>query len=214
MLRRVLRSTRLQCLHSELLVSSLPYLIPLDVFRLHRIRRGATCPGLGRSFKGLEPHTRMSAPGTPPRRPAKRVTSGLQPLSPTNQQAQASSSTSALSRSQSLVHHDPAIDRALQLSTFEGNYSTEDFITTLSDKLIQESKSNPGPFDPKPFLQTFSPALDQLLHLRSQVAERTKKMETEVRRAEREYGRRLRELDGGFEVCHRDHTDVLVLMRD
>jgi hypothetical protein len=26
-------------------------------------------------------------------------------------------------------------------------------------------------------------------------------METEVRRAEREYGRRLRELDGGFEVC-------------
>jgi hypothetical protein len=66
--------------------------------------------------------------------------------------------------------------------------------------MIQESKSNPGPFDPKPFLKTFSPALDQLLALRSQVAERTKKMETEVRRAEREYGRRLRELDGGFEV--------------
>jgi len=100
-----------------------------------------------------------------------------------------------------MQHHDPAIDRALQLSTFEDNYSTEDFISTLSDKLIQESKSNPGPFNPKPFLGTFSPALDQLLSLRSQVAERTKKMETEVRRAEREYGRRLRELDGGFEVC-------------
>lgn len=26
-------------------------------------------------------------------------------------------------------------------------------------------------------------------------------METDVRRAEREYGKRLRELDGGFEVC-------------
>ena len=141
----------------------------------------------------------MSNPATPPRRPAKRITSGLQPLSPSNQQA--SSSTSSLSRSQSLVHHDPAIDRALQLSTFEGNYTTEDFVSTLSDKLIQESKAAAGPFDPKPFLQTFSPALDQLLQLRSQVAERTKKMETEVRRAEREYGRRLRELDGGFEVC-------------
>jgi hypothetical protein len=143
-------------------------------------------------------HSLMSTPATPPRRPAKRNTSGLQPLSPNNPQA--SSSTSALSRAPSLTHHDPAINRALQLSTFENNYSTEDFISTLSDKLIQESKANPGPFDPKPFLQTFSPALDQLLSLRGQVAERTKKMETEVRRAEREYGRRLRELDGGFEV--------------
>ena len=141
----------------------------------------------------------MSTPVTPPRRPAKRNTSGLNPLSPSNPQA-GPSSMSALSRSQSIQHHDPAINRALQLSTFENNYSTEDFISTLSDKLIQESKSNPGAFNPKPFLGTFSPALDQLLSLRSQVAERTKKMETEVRRAEREYGRRLRELDGGFEV--------------
>jgi hypothetical protein len=124
--------------------------------------------------------------------------------------------SSTLSRSQSMQHHDPAIDRALQLSTFENNYSTEDFISTFSDKLIQESKSNPGAFNPKPFLGTFSPALDQLLSLRSQVAERTKKMETEVRRAEREYGRRLRELDGGFEVssflgCYGMVTDLRLL---
>jgi hypothetical protein len=149
----------------------------------------------------------MSDQMTPPRRPAKRNTSGLHPLSPTSQaQAQGSSS---LSRSQTIQHHDPAINRALQLSTFENNYSTEDFITTLSDRLIHESKSNPGPFNPKPFLGTFSPALDQLLSLRSQVAERTKKMETEVRRAEREYGRRLRELDGGFEVCPTHVVDVI-----
>ena len=56
-------------------------------------------------------------------------------------------------------------------------------------------------FNPTPFLQTFSPALDTLLELRKHVTERTKKMETDVRRAEREYGKRLRELDGGFEVC-------------
>lgn len=76
----------------------------------------------------------------------------------------------------------------------------EDFIGTLSEKLIDESKANPGPFDANPFLQTFSPALDSLLSLRSQMAERTKRMESDVRRAEREYGKRLRELDGGFEV--------------
>ncbi|KAK8846861.1 hypothetical protein IAR55_005951 [Kwoniella newhampshirensis] len=120
-----------------------------------------------------------STPNTPPKRPAKRDTSGLTP---------------------GFKPRDPAIDRALQLSTFESNYSVEDFIGTLSEKLISESKADPGPFNPKPFLQTFSPALDSLLALRSQVAERTKKMETEVRRAEREYGRRLRELDGGFEA--------------
>lgn len=71
---------------------------------------------------------------------------------------------------------------------------------SLSEKLIAESKRQAGPFDPKPFLQTFSPALDSLLSLRQQTAERTKKMESDVRRAEREYGKRLRELDGGFEV--------------
>ena len=82
----------------------------------------------------------------------------------------------------------------------QSSYSVEEFVGTLSEKLISESKTNPGPFDPNPFLQTFSPALDSLLVQRSQVAERTKRMESDVRRAEREYGKRLRELDGGFEV--------------
>lgn len=49
-------------------------------------------------------------------------------------------------------------------------------------------------------MQTFSPALDTLLSLRAQVEDRTKKMESDVRRANREYGKRLRELDSGFEV--------------
>ncbi len=118
-------------------------------------------------------------PVTPPRRPERRAAGvGMTPARP----------------------RDPALERALQLSTFESNYSVEEFIGTLSEKAIDESKANPGPFDPKPFMQTFSPALDSLLALRSQVAERTKRMEAEVRRAEREYGRRLRELDGGFEA--------------
>ena len=110
---------------------------------------------------------------------------------------------------------DPAVDRALQLSTFEvnprvdavdsadvaeSNYSTEEFIGTLSENVVVESKASSGPFDPKPFIQVFSPALDSLLNLRQQVAERTRKMDSDVRRAEREYGKRLRELDGGFEV--------------
>ena len=98
-------------------------------------------------------------------------------------------------------HYHPTNQQADPFA-LQSSYSTEDFIGTLSESLISDSKSNPGAFDPKPFLSTFSPALDSLLSLRQQVAERTKKMESEVRRAEREYGKRLRELDGGFEVGH------------
>ncbi|WVW78603.1 hypothetical protein I302_100562 [Kwoniella bestiolae CBS 10118] len=143
-----------------------------------------------------------SAPGTPPKRPAKRDTSSLALSSISNNNNNHHNGNSAASgiTLASIKPRDPIIERALQLSTFESNYSTEDFISNLSEKLINESKADPGPFNPKPFLQTFSPALDSLLALRQQVAERTKKMETDVRRAEREYGRRLRELDGGFEA--------------
>jgi hypothetical protein len=51
-----------------------------------------------------------------------------------------------------------------------------------------------------PLMDTLSPALDELLKLREQVTERTKTTEGEVRRANREYGKRLRELDSGFEA--------------
>ncbi|KGB80239.3 exocyst complex component protein [Cryptococcus deuterogattii R265] len=135
----------------------------------------------------------MSAQDVPPRRPAKRNT------------------TTAFTSSKP---RDPAIERTLQLSTFENNYSTEEFIGTLSEKLIAESKANPGPFNPTPFLQTFSPALDTLLELRKQVAERTKKMETDVRRAEREYGKRLRELDGGFEAIGKSFANLETKVTD
>ncbi|KAL7418599.1 Exocyst complex component 5 [Cryptotrichosporon argae] len=131
-----------------------------------------------------------SAPSTPPRRPAKRDTLSM------------SAAPSPLRI------RDPAIERTLQLSTFEDRYSTEDFVGSLSEKLIAESKADPGPYNPTPFMRTFSPALDALLALRQQVAERTKRMETEVRRSEREYGRRLRELDSGFEAIGSSFTSL------
>lgn len=65
----------------------------------------------------------MSAQDVPPRRPAKRNTTTVV---------------------RSSKPRDPAIERTLQLSTFENNYSTEEFIGALSEKLITESKANPG----------------------------------------------------------------------
>lgn len=137
-----------------------------------------------------------SSSTAPPRRPTRRV--AQPPAAPSASSAMASPIPDV--KPAPIHPSNPAIDRALALSSFEGSYSTEEFIATLSDQLISTSKATAGAFDPQPFLHTFSPALDSLLSLRAQVAERTKKMETEVRRAEREYGRRLRELDGGFEA--------------
>lgn len=51
-------------------------------------------------------------------------------------------------------------------------------------------------------MKSFSPALDHLLNMRKEIAERTTTLEGEVKVAERDYAGRLRELDGGFEVSH------------
>lgn len=52
-----------------------------------------------------------------------------------------------------------------------------------------------------PFITSFSPALDHLIALRKSVSRKTKDLEGEVREAERSCEGRLREIDGGFEVC-------------
>lgn len=138
----------------------------------------------------------------PPRRPAKRMAAGPTPdMTMTGMSPRVPATNSALQLSTFEVSLSPLFRLgSADMDCVQSNYSTEDFVAALSEKQIAESKSKPGPFDPKPFLATFSPALDNLLSLRQQVADRTKKMESDVRRAEREYGKRLRELDGGFEV--------------
>lgn len=87
------------------------------------------------------------APDTPPRRPQRSVR-----LPPSR------AGSSGAGTPQLPARRDPAIAKALQLSTFEVGlgsgvrrradeqdaYSTEDFVSTLSEKLIAESKANPG----------------------------------------------------------------------
>jgi hypothetical protein len=71
------------------------------------------------------------APDTPPRRPQRSVR-----LPP---------SRSGNGTPQAPARRDPAVAKALQLSTFEQDaYSTEDFVSTLSEKLIAESKASTG----------------------------------------------------------------------
>ena len=55
-------------------------------------------------------------------------------------------------------------------------------------------------FDPKPFIRSFEAAVDKLIAVRKDVQAKTEQMEKSVRVAEREYSKKMVELNKGFEV--------------
>lgn len=63
-------------------------------------------------------------------------------------------------------------------------------------------------FDPKPFIRTFEAAVDQLIAVRKDVQTKTEQMEKSVRVGEREYSKKMAELNRGFEV--RSNVSCLV----
>ncbi|KAH9179753.1 exocyst complex component Sec10, partial [Lactarius sanguifluus] len=98
------------------------------------------------------------------------------------------------------ITRDTATGDALKLPTFQGKFDVKDFIGAFSEKLIAQSKADPGPFDPKPFISTFEAAVDRLIALRKDVQAKTEQMEKSVRVAEREYSKKMSDLNRGFEA--------------
>ncbi|KAG8901835.1 Exocyst complex component 5 [Tulasnella sp. 408] len=95
---------------------------------------------------------------------------------------------------------DPAIQDLLKISTFSSDkFDIKDFIASMSEKLIAQSKAEPGPFDPKPFIRTFESAVDVLIDLRKDVQKKTEREEQSCKTAEKEYSKKLSELNKGFE---------------
>ncbi|EGO02145.1 hypothetical protein SERLA73DRAFT_104486 [Serpula lacrymans var. lacrymans S7.3] len=95
---------------------------------------------------------------------------------------------------------DPSVEEHLKLDTFEGKFDVKDFVGSVSERLITQSKTNSGPFDPKPFIRTFEAAVDRLIAVRKDVQAKTEQMEKSVRVAEREYSKKMVELNRGFEA--------------
>ncbi|KAJ3854531.1 exocyst complex component Sec10-like protein [Lentinula lateritia] len=94
---------------------------------------------------------------------------------------------------------DPAVEAQLQLSTFKGKFDVTEFVGGVSEKLIAQSKSDAGPFDPIPFIKTFEAAVDKLIAVRKEVQAKTEQMEKSVRVSEREYSKKMADLNRGFE---------------
>ncbi|PPR04032.1 hypothetical protein CVT24_010607, partial [Panaeolus cyanescens] len=82
----------------------------------------------------------------------------------------------------------------------QGKFDVTEFVGSISEKLIAESKASNGPFDPKPFIRSFEGAVDKLIAIRKQVQTTTERMEKSVRVAEREYSKKMVELTKGFEA--------------
>lgn len=64
-------------------------------------------------------------------------------------------------------------------------------------------------FDPAPFIRTFEASLAKLMVMRKELQSKTEQMEKNVRVAEREYSKKMSDLNKGFEV----NTGVCVLYR-
>ncbi|KDR83919.1 hypothetical protein GALMADRAFT_236418 [Galerina marginata CBS 339.88] len=96
----------------------------------------------------------------------------------------------------------------LELSAFKGKFDVTDFVGSVSEKLIAESKADNGPFDPKPFIRSFEAAVDKLIAVRKDVQAKTEQMEKSVRVAEREYSKKMVELTKGFESVGNSFTGM------
>lgn len=55
-------------------------------------------------------------------------------------------------------------------------------------------------FNATPFIRTFEATVDKLISLRKDVQSKSEQMEKSVKVAEREYSRKMSDLDKGFEV--------------
>ncbi|KAJ7498715.1 exocyst complex protein [Mycena latifolia] len=96
-----------------------------------------------------------------------------------------------MSRRPAIPTLDPSVEEHLQLSAFKAKFDVTEFVGNVSEKLITQSKETAGPFDPKPFISTFEAC---------NVQSKTEQMEKSVRISEREYSKKMAELNRGFET--------------
>ncbi|RDX53680.1 exocyst complex protein [Lentinus brumalis] len=109
---------------------------------------------------------------------------------------------------------EPSVEGHLRLEAFEGKFDVKDFVGAISEKLIAQSKADSGPFDPKPFIRTFEAAVDKLIAVRKDVQVKTEQMEKSVRVAERDYSKKMSELNRGFEAVGQSFSGMETKMNE
>ncbi|KAF8574198.1 exocyst complex protein [Ramaria rubella] len=103
---------------------------------------------------------------------------------------------------------DPSVEEVLNLPTFEDKFDVKEFVSSISEKLISQSKAEPGPFDPRPFIRTFESAVDRLIDVRRNLQRQTDALEKSVKPAERDYSKKMSELNVGFEAVGKSFSSM------
>ncbi|KAJ9123956.1 hypothetical protein QFC22_000747 [Naganishia vaughanmartiniae] len=98
------------------------------------------------------------------------------------------------------VKEDPSLPKVLHAKNFEHNFNVEGFIGGLTENLSESSQSRSGAIEPVTYSKTFSTALDHLLALQKQMSTRTRRLDEEMKIAERDYAGRLKDMQGDFEA--------------
>ncbi|GAB1523618.1 Exocyst complex component 5 [Rhizoctonia solani] len=93
---------------------------------------------------------------------------------------------------------DPSVENLLGTRTFEDQFDIKEFVSSISENLIQQSNQEPGPFDPRPFIRNFEAAVDKLLTIRKDIQKKTEMLEKSVKSAEEEYNQKMVELNSGL----------------
>ncbi|KAF9779455.1 exocyst complex component Sec10 [Thelephora terrestris] len=109
---------------------------------------------------------------------------------------------------------DASVQQHLNVSNFEGKFDVKDFVASISEKLISQSKASTGPFNPTPFIRSFEVAVDQLIQIRNDVQAKTEKMEKNVRVTERDYSKKMQELNRGFESVGQSFSTMETKMNE
>ena len=106
------------------------------------------------------------------------------------------------------VSFDSSLEELLTITTFEGKFDVKDFISSVSEKLITQSKAEAGPFDPKPFIRAFESAVDRLIDIWKDLQKWTDVLEKSVKPAERAYSKKMTGLNGGFEAVAKSFNSM------
>ncbi|KAJ9093791.1 hypothetical protein QFC19_008167 [Naganishia cerealis] len=98
--------------------------------------------------------------------------------------------------SSKVLKEDTALGKVLHIKNFEHNFNVEAFIGGLTEKLGESEslQSQTGAIEPVTYSKTFSTALDHLLALQKQMSSRTRRLDEEMKIAERDYAGRLRDM--------------------
>ncbi|KAG9289444.1 hypothetical protein G9A89_008005 [Geosiphon pyriformis] len=92
---------------------------------------------------------------------------------------------------------DPDLQALLKIETFQGKFTTKDFVEKTTRNLIKYA--NPKAFNPKPFIRAFESSIDELMKLRKTVQEQSDDLEGSVQFTEVSHRKKLQELTSTFE---------------